>query len=156
LTERWHFRFRPIFLAELQIIVGMALVWFVQDWWWLALGFMLAGFGTGMTYYGSLFYSVHGPDRRPHHTGIHEGTLGIGWFVAPLLGGWLASIFDDTRIPFVVCAGLAVVCMILQTGVIFRFRGLRRPSADPAADEPKGRGSANRPAPGRPEADKKA
>ena len=136
LTTRWHFRYRPIFLAELQVIAGMVLVWFVRDWMGLALGCMLVGFGTGMTYYGSLFYTVHGQDHQPHHTGIHEGTLGLGWFIAPLLGGWLASVFGDTRIPFIVAAGLTVGCMILQTGVILRSGGLRPAAADPAPDRP--------------------
>jgi MFS family permease len=82
----WHYRFRWLLAGYLLLIAGFFAVPTATDLWWLSLGQVAFGFGVGLLYYSSLFYSMDVGEARAEHGGIHEAVMGAGNFVGPGIG----------------------------------------------------------------------
>lgn len=103
---RWAFRPGLLRFA----LAGAALSAILVPWlpFRLLVGLApLFGLGLGFFYQSSLFYSVHSPQERGGHTGIHETVLGLSAAAIPFLGGAVAAGGGGLRAPFVV-SGLAL------------------------------------------------
>ncbi len=73
-----------------------------------------------MTYFASLYYSVHAPASRGRNAGVHEALLGLGAMVLPVLGGWVASASGRLEAPYLVAAGVGMVAVGVQTAILTR------------------------------------
>ncbi|NUQ01217.1 MAG: MFS transporter, partial [Armatimonadetes bacterium] len=104
-TEIWHYRLEPLLLAPLLGASGMAVAYYTSSPLWFALGFAASGMCAGVTYVGSLFYSLHGHAAdRGGKAGLHEAVLGSGLLLGPLIGGKLADELG-LRAPWLLGAG---------------------------------------------------
>lgn len=76
--------------------------------WWLWMGRMIAAF-TAASYSTANAYvaDITPPEGRAKAFGLMGAAFGVGFTFGPAAGGWLAEI--DLRLPFYVCAGLALL-----------------------------------------------
>jgi len=123
----WHYRLWPILAFQALGAAGMALVLVGQATPVLALGMLMAGAMTGMTYYASLFYSLRVPGGgRGLRTGVHEAFVGAGILLGPLAGGLAAHLTGSLRAPYLVT--ILVIAATAAAGLI----SYRRPAGTAA------------------------
>jgi len=83
----WHYRFRWLLSAFILLIAGFMLLLLAPQLWLVVLAQFLFGFGVGLIYYSSLFYSMDvGGETQGEHGGIHEAAIGAGVFAGPAVG----------------------------------------------------------------------
>lgn len=83
----WHYRFRWLLSAFILLIAGFVLLLLATQLWLVVLAQLLLGFGVGLIYYSSLFYSMDvGGETQGEHGGLHEAAIGIGAFAGPAVG----------------------------------------------------------------------
>src|SRR5579862_1689517 len=83
----WHYRFRWLVSAFILLIAGFVLLLVAPQLWLVVLAQLLLGFGVGLIYYSSLFYSMDvGGESQGEHGGLHEAAIGIGAFAGPAVG----------------------------------------------------------------------
>ena len=113
-NHRWQYRLWPFFAAQGLAFGGMVLAFVTGQPWLFGVAFGTAGICAGVTYVGSLFYSLHGnTDERGGKAGLHEAVLGSGILFGPLLGGLLANAVN-LRAPFLMVAGVYVLATATQ------------------------------------------
>ncbi len=123
-TTRWHYRVAPLVAAQVLAATGMVVAALTSSPVGFAVGFAAAGVCAGVTYVGSLFYSLHGnTDDRGGKAGLHEAVLGAGVLLGPLLGGSLANA-TTLRAPYLLAIGTCVAAALLQC-----WMWVRRPRA---------------------------
>jgi predicted MFS family arabinose efflux permease len=57
-----------------------------ENLWLIALAQVGFGYGVGVIYYASLFYSMDAGDTKGEHGGIHEAAIGSGVFAGSAIG----------------------------------------------------------------------
>lgn len=83
----WHYRFRWLLSAFILLLVGFVLLLLAPQLWLVVLAQVLLGFGVGLIYYSSLFYSMDvGGETQGEHGGLHEAAIGAGVFAGPAVG----------------------------------------------------------------------
>jgi MFS family permease len=83
----WHYRFRWLLSAFILLIAGFVLLLLAHQLWLVVASQLLLGFGVGLIYYSSLFYSMDvGGETQGEHGGLHEAAIGIGAFAGPAVG----------------------------------------------------------------------
>lgn len=99
---------RPVILIS---VFGLGIDYlfmaFAPTLMWLYVGRIINGmtaasFSTASAYVAD----VTAPEQRAKAFGLMGSAFGIGFVVGPVLGGWLGTY--DLRLPFVVCAALAL------------------------------------------------
>jgi MFS family permease len=116
----WHFRKTLLVVAQLPLIVVLAVLPRLDHPVAILATAPLIGLGLGVTYFASLYYSVHAPVSRGKNAGVHEALLGLGAMVLPVLGGWMASASGRLEAPYLVAAGVGLVAVGVQTVVLTR------------------------------------
>ena len=112
-THKWHYRLSPILLFQsLAILALVAMAIFSQTYYFIAAMIFL-GLSSGMTYFSSLFYSLYGFLDKGKKSGIHEGFIGIGALLGPLIGGFSAHSLG-IRSPYVIAALLLVIAIVVE------------------------------------------
>ncbi|MFQ6133002.1 MAG: MFS transporter [Armatimonadota bacterium] len=130
----WHYKLWPMLAFQGLGALGMLLVLTGHTWQVFALGMLMGGAMTGMTYYASLFYSLRVPGSgRGVRTGLHEGFIGAGILLGPLMGGTAAHLTSNLRVPYLLII-LVIALTALVSLVIYR-RPERSGAAVAAADE---------------------
>jgi len=85
--KRWHYKFRWLVAAFVMLIAGFMAVLLGSQLWLVVLAQVFLGFGTGLIYYSSLFYSMDvGGETQGEHGGLHEAAIGAGICAGPALG----------------------------------------------------------------------
>jgi len=118
-ADRWAFRAGLLRFA----LAGAAISAVAVPWLPFPILVGLAplfGLGLGFFYQSSLFYSVHSPQERGGHAGIHETVLGLSAAAIPFLGGIVAAGGGGLRAPFVL-SGVALAGVAVLAGP--RLRG---------------------------------
>lgn len=84
--EGWHYRARWSVAALWVAPACLAAAFFAP--WPAAVGMALIGFGlaVGLSYSGSLYYSMNYGDATGEQGGLHEAVLGVGVLAGPLVG----------------------------------------------------------------------
>lgn len=83
----WHYRFRWLLSSFILLIAGFVLLLVAHQLWLVVFAQLLLGFGVGLIYYSSLFYSMDvGGETQGEHGGLHEAAIGIGAFAGPAVG----------------------------------------------------------------------
>jgi DHA1 family tetracycline resistance protein-like MFS transporter len=106
---------RPVLLLSMAGFAGSMLVAaFATSLAMLFAGRILAGI-TGASYSTATAYiaDITPPDRRAQTFGLIGVAFGMGFIVGPAIGGFAGGI--DTRLPFLVAAGLA--CLNIGVGL---------------------------------------
>ncbi len=88
--EAWHYH-RGWSLWALWIApVSIAMAFFINNTVVVFAALALFGLAHGLSYSGSLYYSLDYGDNKGEHGGLHEAILGIGIFSGPLLAALVA------------------------------------------------------------------
>lgn len=118
----WHYRATPLFVSQLFLALLVLAIPFVRSPVLLLL--LAPGIGAvlGLSYYSSLYYSLHAAEARGKNTGLHEAVLGSGSLIVPFIGGSLATATGSLVAPYAVCALLLGLGLIVQAGLERRFR----------------------------------
>jgi MFS family permease len=83
----WHYRFRWLLCAYILLVASFMLLLLASQLWLVVLAQVFLGFGAGLIYYSSLFYSMDvGGESQGEHGGLHEAAIGIGVFAGPAVG----------------------------------------------------------------------
>lgn len=82
----WHYRFRWLIGSYLALAGCFVLVLVSQQLWLLVVAQLGFGFGVGLVYYSSLYYSMDVGETKGEHGGFHEAALGLGICAGPAVG----------------------------------------------------------------------
>jgi len=117
----WHYRFWPLALAQALAAAGCVIAARANGPAGFGAGFVLMGLLIGMAYTSSLFYSVHGQADTGKRAGMHEGIIGLGAIVGPVLFGTISQ-FTDGRMPYYVNALLLLALTATQALMLLAWR----------------------------------
>jgi MFS family permease len=85
--KRWHYKFRWLITAFIMLIAGFMVLLLASQLWLVVVAQVFFGFGAGLIYYSSLFYSMDvGGETQAEHGGLHEAAIGAGVFAGPAVG----------------------------------------------------------------------
>ncbi len=116
----WHYRYAYLLLFQLLGLASL-LVFALNDSHLLFFaGFLGIGFTGGMTYFSSLYYSVHRQEKKGRKGGFHESFLGMGVALGPLAGG-LAGRWLGVRSPYLLAAAVFAASIVIQNILRRRF-----------------------------------
>jgi len=125
----WRYRVWPMTVSLAVGAAGYALAYLSGSPGAFAASFALSGFGAGVTYVASLYYSLEGgADRKGGRAGIHEAVLGTGLFLGPLMGGLVGQALN-LRAPYV-----ATVLVFLATAAAMHLVSHRMQRSEVAAE----------------------
>ena len=81
----------------------------------------IIGLGCGVCYTASIFYSLTSDVARGRNAGIHEGLVGAGGFLPPLMAGVLVRVGLGLSAPYLLAGGLLLAALMLQIGLQVRW-----------------------------------
>lgn len=114
LSRFWHYRLAPGLCAQAVAMAGLLIITRAEAVPLLTLGVMLIGVMMGYNYFSGIFYATTAFSRRSGFaSGMHEGTLAIGFLIGSLGGGIVGSEFG-VRAPFAVGIGIIGLAMALE------------------------------------------
>ncbi len=76
------------------IITGLSMlaIFFTQNYIYLFIAMITSGLGVGFLYLGGIYTIISATENeKGTHAGIVESLAGIGFFIGPILGGWLGD-----------------------------------------------------------------
>lgn len=111
--HRWHYRAGYTLGSQVLGLAGMIGLVFLKSPALLLLSLGCLGIMLGVTYFGSMYYSMNSEHSLGRKAGWHECMLRMGEFTGGITGGSAASYFDDSRTPFVLGAGMVVLAIIV-------------------------------------------
>lgn len=121
-TDRWQFRLAPLAVAQLLGAAGLLALTVGDSPGVFAVGLLVQGALTGLTFTASIFYSLFVRNPGSRRTGLSEAVLGGGFLLGPLVGGFAAERLGP-RSPYLLCAGVILCAVGIQT---YLYRGGRR------------------------------
>jgi DHA1 family tetracycline resistance protein-like MFS transporter len=106
MSDRWGRR--PVILTSIfGLGVDFLFMAFAPTLWWLFVGRVFNGMtAASFSTAGAYVADVTKPEERAKGFGLMGAAFGVGFTFGPALGGWLWHF--DHRLPFLVCAGLAL------------------------------------------------
>lgn len=122
-TRGWHGHWTTLLFGALSMFLGVAGVLLSTQLWGISLGFVLFGVGAGMSYHLALYYALRVDGPHGEGGATHEGLIGLGYVVGPLLALACTQLGDErtliVALAVIVSAGIA---WILHLAVITRRR----------------------------------
>ncbi|MFQ6041246.1 MAG: MFS transporter, partial [Candidatus Poribacteria bacterium] len=122
--RRWHYRLSPLLFFQFVGVIGFFVIWIVTNIPLWILAFCAIGTTSGMTYFCSIYYSLHGQVDKGAKSGFHEAILGSGVLLGPFLGGAVADLFG-LKSPYLLCV---IVIFISMMGEVYLQLRLCRPN----------------------------
>lgn len=113
-STRWHYRFLPLACVQFLAVIGFVGMWRVTHTVMWALAFAAIAVCAAVTYFSSLYYSLHEEKSKGAKSGWHEAILGSGILLGPFLGGVFADSFLGIKSPYLLCAGVIAICIFLE------------------------------------------
>ena len=123
-STRWHYRFLPLICLQFLAAIGFTGIWFLRQPVLWATAFGAIGVCGAVTYFSSMYYSLHGQQDKGDKSGWHEAILGSGTLLGPFLGGVFADSTLGVKSPYLLCAGVIYICICVE-GFIWRRAGGR-------------------------------
>ena len=117
-STRWHYRFSPILIVQILAILSFLGIWSIQNTLLWAFMFGLIGVSAAFTYFSSLYYGLDRHTDKGNKSGWHEGILGLGILLGPLLGGILADSRFGTQSPYLLCAVAIVIAILVEIFIL--------------------------------------
>lgn len=93
----WHYRLGWLMTAYVGVIAGFLLIQLAPSLGWLILGQGVFGYGIGLVYYSSLFYSMDAGEKKGEHGGLHEAAIGLGCCVGPGVSSALMTLWPGAE-----------------------------------------------------------
>ena len=125
-ANRLQFKFRErilLLMSSFFLICSLAMIGLTSVTPLFFVGFAIFGLGQGMAYSTAIFLVLRGSgSRRGKAAGMFESTLGVGFFIGPLVGGALYQVSGGYPYFFGVFVSLCVM-------VSYLFTMLRRASS---------------------------
>jgi MFS family permease len=132
-TERWHFKRTFLWWAQVLVVLASLIVYSSVKPGALAVAFLCAGVGLGITYFSSQYYGIRYPLGRGRRAAIHESLIGGGYLAGALCGGLIAHAYS-LRAPYL--ASAFVILALLAAQILFdkyRHPVVTRPKGQPVA-----------------------
>lgn len=104
----WHGRIAPLAISWLGMCAGFFMAVLGQSTAVVLAGEVLFGLGLGLTYYGALYYAMVVKNASVDAGGQHEGIIGLGFAVGPLVGlggAKLAVVLDSAAAGYAMTVG---------------------------------------------------
>ena len=117
-STRWHYRFAPILIVQILAILSFLGIWSIQNTLLWTFMFGLIGVSAAFTYFSSLYYGLDRHTDKGNKSGWHEGILGLGILLGPLLGGILADSRFGTQSPYLLCAVAIVIAILVEIFIL--------------------------------------
>ena len=117
-TVRWHYRRLPLYIVQAALAALLFVLPSIRVPALVVLAAPIIGVELGLSYYSSIYYSLHVAERPGRNTGYHEAVIGSGSLLVPPLSGWLASVSGDHTLPFLFCAGVIVLAILSEEVVV--------------------------------------
>ena len=113
-STRWHYRLAPLIGVQFSAMIGCLGIWLLPQaiFWMPALA--LIGVCTAVTYFSSIYYSLHEQRDKGNKSGWHEAVLGSGLLLGPFLGGAFADSVLGVKSPYLLCAGVIGICILVE------------------------------------------
>ncbi len=111
--RHWHYRYRYLLFFQALGMGGLLVLALNSTPGLFIPGFLAIGFAGGMTYFSSIYYSVHRQEGKGRKSGLHESFLGFGVALGPLCGG-LAAGRLGLRAPYLLAAGVFAASIAVQ------------------------------------------
>ena len=117
-STRWHYRFAPMLIVQLLTILSFLGIWSIQNTTLWTFLFGLIGVSAAFTYFSSLYYGLDRHADKGNKSGWHEGVLGLGILLGPLLGGVLADSQFGTQSPYLLCAVAITIAIFVEVFIL--------------------------------------
>ena len=121
-AARWHYRLSPLISVQLLAVIAFLVIGLLPHGLYWAFAFAIIGLSGAVTYFNSMYYSLHAQLDKGNKSGGHEAVLGSGLLLGPLLGGVSADSGLGTGSPYLLCAAVIGVCSIVETSIWIRHR----------------------------------
>lgn len=113
-STRWHYRLSPLACVQFLAAIGFIGMWCLTHTVMWALAFAMIAVCAAVTYFSSLYYSLHEEKSKGDKSGWHEAILGSGILLGPFLGGIFADSSWGIKSPYLLCAGVTTICIFLE------------------------------------------
>ena len=120
-TDRWQFRLAPLAVLQLVAVASLAGFTMTSSSLFFALGMLVSGVLIGATFTASIFYSLHARGPGGRRASIHEGVVGTGVFLGPLVGGLVAE-HVSARAPYLVAMAVLMGALAIEVYLLWRSR----------------------------------
>jgi len=110
-SRKLYYRLLPLVCFQALALFALLLIWRFYNIYIWAIAFFMIGITVGMTYFSSLYYSLHGNLDKGGKSGLHEAIIGSGKLLGPFVGGIAADKFGDQS-PYLICSMLYFVSII--------------------------------------------
>jgi predicted MFS family arabinose efflux permease len=116
--EGWHYHMGWSQAALWSAPVFLTIAFFTAKIWLIFTCLTLMGLAVGLSYSGSLYYSMDYGDNKGEHGGLHESILGIGIFVGPLIASIVSMYYGVLGAQWTIVA-LAFLVNMVGLGMIY-------------------------------------
>ena len=125
-STRWHYRIGPLVFMQGLAILCFIGIWFMDSLTFWTIAFAVIGISVAFTYFGSLYYGLHMHSDKGNKSGWHEAVLGLGSLLGPLFGGIVADSSLGHKSPYLLCAAVIFIGIVVEIFVIsLRFSSYR-------------------------------
>ena len=121
-AARWHYRFSPLIGVQILAAIAFLMIGSLPYGRYWTFAFAAIGFSGAVTYFYSMYYSLHAQQDKGNKSGGHEAVLGSGLLLGPLLGGMSADSRLGVSSPYFLCAVVISVCSVVESRIWFRAR----------------------------------
>ena len=118
-TNFWHYNLPALVFSQLMGIAGLFILCLTGQRLLFGLGLLLIGGCGGMSYFSSLFYSLHRQAGKGRKSGFHESILGLGVALGPIAGGAAAQVWN-LRAPYLLAAVVFILSLACQVVIVRR------------------------------------
>ena len=121
-STQFHYRISPLIVVQLFAITGFLGMWMFQNASFWIPSFCAVGLCAAITYFSSLYYSLHNQQERGDKSGWHEAILGVGVLLGPFIGGGLDDLGKNHQNPYLLCAVVIGLCVFAEIIIWGRSR----------------------------------
>lgn len=121
-STRWHYRIGPLIISQVLAILCFVGLWWIDNLIFWTFAFAFIGVSVAFTYFGSLYYGLHMHSDKGNKSGWHEAVLGFGSLLGPLFGGIVADSKYGIKSPYLLCAGVILIGIVVETVIVSKRR----------------------------------
>ncbi|MCG9127105.1 MFS transporter [Candidatus Poribacteria bacterium] len=113
-STRWHYRLNPLIVVQILSIISLIVIGIIQNNIIWICAFIIIGISVAFTYFSSLYYGLDRHEDMGNKSGWHEAILGLGSLLGPLLGGFVSDSKYGTQSPYILCAGVICISIVVE------------------------------------------
>ncbi len=100
-----------ILLGAILSAISSGIIFVSVNYWMLLISMVISGIAVGFCYLGALYLIVSASKiEKGAYAGLVESMGGVGLFVGPILGGWLADFSGE--LPYLMCMVLSIIVLV--------------------------------------------